>query len=345
LLDFDFVCFIFFTKPYDKGYYHMDLLVNQEQTLTRAQALSQRDESIWAGLAQISLLDAASHFINTLSGHTKRTYQTALDKIFHLFIDLKLFDPSNSLQIFSLSNLEFLLDEVRSKIEGSEATKQARAAAFIGLTRYLQRATGGIVRRVVPKREKNNPTFRKIRDTATTKAMNKAQWTIFLSALKRISFRDYLVAKTILQGAKRVSEVLFVRIEQINWASNQITFKQLKSSEVEKYTIITYPPSFIDELRDYVGDRKKGYIFLTRNGKHLSQPHLYRVFSAAGFQAGLSFTVHPHVLRASAITYLSANGFAADQILRVSGHADTKLVRYYDKTPIEHNPSRDVSLI
>jgi integrase len=324
----------------------MDLLVNQERTtLSRAQALSQRDESIWAGLATISLLDASTHFLNTLNGHTKRAYQTALEKIFQLFINLKIFDPASSLQAFSLSNLEFLLDEIRVKIEGSEATKQARSAAFIALTRYLQRATGGIVRRVVPKREKTNPTFRKIRDTATTKAMNKAQWTLFLSALKRVSFRDYLVAKTILQGAKRVSEVLFVKIEQINWATNQITFKQLKSSEIEKYTIITYPPSFIDELREYVGDRKKGYIFITRNGKHLSQPHLYRVFSSAGFQAGLSFTVHPHVLRASAITYLSANGFAADQILRVSGHADTKLVRYYDKTPIEHNPTRDVSLI
>ncbi|MES2274235.1 MAG: tyrosine-type recombinase/integrase, partial [Chlamydiota bacterium] len=74
-------------------------------------------------------------------------------------------------------------------------------------------------------------------------------------------------------------------------------------------------------------------------------PHLYRVFAGARIDAGIPFTVHPHVLRASAITYLSAQGFAADQIMRVSGHADAKLVRYYDKTPIEQNPSRDVSLI
>ena len=160
-----------------------------------------------------------------------------------------------------------------------------------------------------------------------------------------MSFRDYLVAKTILQGAKRVSEVLFSRIEDIDWAKNQIIFKQLKSKEIEKYTVISYPDSYMQELREYIGDRKTGIIFVTRNGKPLSQPHLYRIFASASIDAGLPFTVHPHVLRASAITYLSVQGYHADQIMKVSGHADIKLVRYYDKTPIEQNPSKDISLI
>ena len=262
-----------------------------------------------------------------------------------MFRDFRLFSPENNLQTFAISNLEYLLDEIRDKIEGSESTKQSRAAAFIALTRYLQRATGGLVRRVVPRREKNNPTFRQIRETSTTKALNKIQWMQFLLALKRISYRDYLIAKTMLQGAKRVSEVLKATIDKINWAQNQIMFKQLKSTEIERYTVITYPSNFMDELREYVGDRKSGFIFVTRNGNSVTQPHVYRIFAKTGMNAGIPFTVHPHVLRASAITYLSAQGFSADQILRVSGHADTKLVRYYDKTPIEHNPSQDINLI
>lgn len=323
----------------------MTNITQTEPQLTHLQALATRDEVIWDSLSNITLISAAEQFLKTLRYNTQRAYRAAFNAIFTLFTESKLFNPHTSLQTFALANIEFLLDEIRTKIPGAEATKQARAAAFIALSRYLQRATGGMIRRVVPKKEQLNPTFRQIRETSVTKALSKMQWTQFLYSLKRMSFRDYLVAKTILQGAKRVSEVLFARIDDIHWAKNQIIFKQLKSKQIEKYTIITYPDSFMQELREYIGDRKTGIIFTTRNRKPLSQPHLYRIFASASIDAGLPFTVHPHVLRASAITYLSAQGYHADQIMKVSGHADIKLVRYYDKTPLEQNPSKDISLI
>ena len=323
----------------------MTNITQTEPQLSRLQALTTRDEAIWESLSNVTLISAVEQFLKTLRSNTQRAYRAAFNAIFTLFTESTIFNPQTTLQTFALANIEYLLDEIRTKIPGAEATKQARAAAFIALSRYLQRATGGMIRRVVPKREKLNPTFRQIRETSVTKALSKMQWTQFLYSLKRMSFRDYLVAKTILQGAKRVSEVLFSRIEDIDWAKNQIIFKQLKSKEIEKYTVISYPDSYMQELREYIGDRKTGIIFVTRNGKPLSQPHLYRIFASASIDAGLPFTVHPHVLRASAITYLSVQGYHADQIMKVSGHADIKLVRYYDKTPIEQNPSKDISLI
>jgi integrase len=323
----------------------MQFLEIPTPSTTLAQAVANRDEALWQELSKISVLKAAEHFLSTLKGNTQRAYRAAFNSIFELFVNAKLFDPQSTLQTFSLSNLEFLLDEIRDKLAGAESTKQARAAAFIAFTRYLQRATGGLIRKVVPRKEKANPTFRQIRETSVTKALTKVQWTKFLLSLKRTSFRDYLVAKMILQGAKRVGEVLTAQLSQINWSLNQITFKQFKSKELEKFTVITYPESFMEELKEYIGDRNQGPIFVTRNGKPLTQSHLYRSFSLAGMQVGIPFTVHPHVLRASAITYLTSQGYHADEIMRVSGHADAKLVRYYDKTPIEQNPTKDVSLI
>ena len=323
----------------------MKSLKIQKQPTTLAEAVASRDEAIWKELSKISVRKAAEFFLATLKGNTQRAYRAAFNSIFELLTDSKIFDPQNSLQTLSLANLEFLLDEIRDKIPGAESTKQARAAAFIAFTRYLQRSTGGLIRKVVPKKEKSNPTFRQIRETSVTKALTRVQWMKFLTALKRTSYRDYLIAKMILQGAKRVGEVLSAQINQINWSNNQITFKQFKSKELEKFTIITYPDSFMTDLKEYLGDRKEGLIFVTRNGKPITQPHLYRSFSLAGIQVGIPFTVHPHVLRASAITYLTSQGYHADQIMRVSGHADAKLVRYYDKTPIEQNPTKDVTLI
>ena len=202
-----------------------------------------------------------------------------------------------------------------------------------------------MIRKASPRKDQGNPTFRQVRETSRTKSLTKTQWSCFLLSLKRISYRDYLIAKTVLQGAKRIGEVLSAQISQINFEKCQITFKQFKSKTIEKHTIITYPESFMKELKEYIEYRFNGHIFITRNGKPLSQPHLYRSFSNAGRQAGISFTVHPHVLRASAITYLSLIGYHADQIMRVSGHSDEKLIKYYDKTPIEKNPSQDINLI
>lgn len=336
---------------YDKSNYHklgkrMNFLEKQTTyTTTLAQAVSNRDEAIWRELSKISLINAADRFLETLAGNTQRAYRAAFHSIFILMKDHHLFDPHNSLQTFALANLEYLLDEIRGKLSGADSTKQARAAAFIALTRFLQRATGGLIRKVIPRKEKSNPTFRQIRETSLTKALNRVQWSRFLMFLQRSSHRDYLVAKMILQGAKRVGEVLSAQIHQIDWNLNQITFRQFKSKTLEKFTVITYPSDFMQELKEYLGNRTEGFIFITRNGKPLSQPHLYRAFVNAGKQAGLSIIVHPHVLRASAITYLTTQGYNADQILRVSGHSDTKLVRYYDKTPIEQNPTQDISLI
>ncbi len=323
----------------------MNFLEPLKSSSTLARAVATRDEAIWRELSKISLIKAAEQFLDTLSGNTQRAYRAAFHSIFVLMENHQLFDPRNNLQTFALSNLEYLLDEIRGKLSGADSTKQARAAAFIALTRFLQRATGGLIRKVVPRKEKSNPTFQQVRETSLTKALTRVQWSRFLLFLQRTSQRDYLAAKMILQGAKRVGEVLSAQIHQIDWVHNQITFKQFKSKILEKFTVITYPETFMHELKDYLGERTAGPIFVSRNGKPLSQPHLYRSFATAGRQAGIPFTVHPHVLRASAITYLTAQGYNADQILRVSGHADTKLVRYYDKTPIEQNPSQDISLI
>lgn len=312
---------------------------------TLADAKATRDEALWKELAKMSLQDASKVFLQTLTGHTKRAYGAAFRSIFQLFREFQIFSPEESLQTLALSNVEFLLDEIGAKLKGSDATKQARAAAFISLTRYLQRATGGLIRAAVPNHEKTRPTFRQIRITAATQSLTKVQWTKFLLSLKEISFRDYLVAKMILQGAKRVSEVLTARIEQIDWDKSQIVFKQLKSKEIEKFTIITYPKEFMQELGLYLGEKKEGLIFATRFSRPLTQAHLYRAFASAGKRSGAPFTIHPHVLRASAITYLSMQGYSADQIMKVSGHADAKLVRYYDKTPIENNPSKEVNLV
>ena len=68
-------------------------------------------------------------------------------------------------------------------------------------------------------------------------------------------------------------------------------------------------------------------------------------FAKAGKEAGMPFKITPHVLRASAVTYLKQQGFQDSDIMRVTGHASSEMVYAYDKSARSDNASKKVNLI
>mgnify|MGYP001602008228 CR=1 FL=1 len=297
---------------------------------------------VWGERESVVLRNAVDSFLQTLSPHTNRAYNAA----FEMFYSQRLLNPEQTLEQFAKQNLENLLDKIRSDSRGNtESTKQARAAAFISFTSFLQRKTGGIIKKAIPNRGNSSPTFQTDREKSDTKALTTEEWYSFLHALKKLNVRDYLVAKIALQGAKRISEVINAQIEDIEWDKNRITFGQLKAKERKKVTVITYPKNFMNELKAYLNGRTSGHIFISREGNPLKQAHLWRSFVGAGKAAGIPFQVHPHVLRATAITHFVERGFSADQISKVSGHSSLKQVMYYDRSAIEKNLTTTVCLI
>jgi integrase len=101
----------------------------------------------------------------------------------------------------------------------------------------------------------------------------------------------------------------------------------------------------MEALKAYIGDRT-GLVFVTRNGKKISVDQLENTFSKAGYAAKLPFSkVHPHMLRASAITYLKQLGYSDSEIMKMSGHASAEMVHAYDKSDKADNPSKKVCLV
>jgi integrase len=76
---------------------------------------------------------------------------------------------------------------------------------------------------------------------------------------------------------------------------------------------------------------------------HINQ--VSNTFARAGLQAGISFKVTPHVLRASAVTYLKQRGFADSDIMRVTGHASSEMVAAYDKSSRADKCTKKVNLV
>ena len=139
-----------------------------------------------------------------------------------------------SLQKFAIRNHAPVLDRIKGIPGWSEATRQARAALYCAFTRFLSRQTEGMIRKAVPSREGTTKTFFKIRETVATRPLKRQQWEKFLKELEKINTRDALIAKLMLQGGKRKSEVLSLQFEQLNWENHPITYSQVKTRGMVK---------------------------------------------------------------------------------------------------------------
>lgn len=317
--------------------------IETSRSFTHQEAELLKKETVWRNLAGIPLSLAIDEWLNTLSPLTEKNYKSGIKKL----SALKLIDVSQDLQAFALINHDAIIDRIK-KIPGlSEATKQARAALYISFTRFLSRRTEGLIKRAVPCKEgtiATTKTFGQTRDTVKAEALTMAEWKLLISALESGSKRDALIVKVCLQGAKRIRETLGLTIDKIDFENRQAIFKQSKTKGIAKEIIVNLPESLAVELKDYIGDRKDGAVFITSNGKATHYTTIYEGLKRAAKKANIEKNVHPHVLRASAITFHRARGARDCEILRLTGHSSTQMLNLYDKASRADNASL-VSLV
>ncbi len=307
---------------------------------TFEQAKSFQANLVWKKLDEITLEEALSHWLTTLSHKTQINYRSGIRKL----IEFGLLNPMMTLQMFALTNHEAIIDRIKLIQEWAESSRQARAACYISFTGFLNRRLQGVVKKALPSKEGSAKTFFKIGEKVKTQAMTQAQWIAFFKELEKINPRDCLIGKIILQGGKRVNEVLTLQIRQIDWEKREITFPQSKMKGVYKETVITYSENIMQRLREHIGERT-GYAFITRFEKPVMINQVAVTFAKAGKKAGIPFKITPHVLRASAVTYLKQQGFHDSDIMRVTGHATSEMVFAYDKSARSDNASKKVNLI
>lgn len=250
-------------------------------------------------------------------------------------------NPMMKLQDFAKVPHEVIISQIKALPHLAETTKQLRGKAYVSFTGYLSM----IFREKFRKAKPRKGTFFEVHEVVKTNALNRVQWEAFFVELKKINKRDWLVARVTLQGAKRIEEVLSLDLANVLFEKKQILFKISKTGGLIRQTVITYPQHFMDELKAYVGGRRDGLLFVTRNNTRVHSANIRRSFLRAGFAAKMPFRITPHVLKATAITYMKQQGYHAEEIQRMTGHASIDMVNRYDKTSREDNPTKYVSLV
>lgn len=318
----------------------LDSPTQKQSSISLKKALTLKDNRAWEKLGLFSVKDGIEAWLGSIgSVHTRINYESAMNRL----ISLRFLDISMSLQELALISGNAMIDNIKLVPGWSEATRQARAAAMLSFFRFLSRRTDGLIKRLQPSNEGVSKTFFKIRDTITTEAMTQSQWSKWLLELEKMNTRDSLIAKVLLQGCKRVDEVLSLQIDQIDFERREITFTQSKSRTFRQ-TIITYPESLMRLLKEHVGQRS-GFAFVTSRGNKVLRKQLGYTFFISGERSGVPFRVTPHCLRASSITFLKSQGYSDSEIRAISGHASSDMVAAYDKRDKSNNISKTVSLI
>lgn len=99
-------------------------------------------------------------------------------------------------------------------------------------------------------------------------SQRRLPFDVYVKILKWLSDREKILAKIFyLGGSRSLEEVLSLKIADIDYKNNA-----LKLSEDS----ITYPKHVLLDLKDYIGSRSKGYVFIGRTGDKIDHTVPYR---------------------------------------------------------------------
>jgi type 1 fimbriae regulatory protein FimB/type 1 fimbriae regulatory protein FimE len=143
----------------------------------------------------------------------------------------------------------------------------------------------------------------------------------------RHRLRDRTLILTAYRHGLRVSELVGLRWEQIDFRRAQMHVNRLKNGSAATHPIEG------DELRQLRRLRREypdtPFIFITERGGPLVRSTVSKLISRAGRCAGLSLPVHPHMLRHGTGYYRANKGVPTRTIQSYLGHRSIQhTVRY-----------------
>jgi type 1 fimbriae regulatory protein FimB len=150
----------------------------------------------------------------------------------------------------------------------------------------------------------------------------------------RYGARDYLILLMTYRHGLRVSELIDLRLKDLDLDTSRLYVRRKKGS------LSTHQPIEGDELRALRAwlrerslrpDARSPYLFLSERGPFTRQAVNY-IVSQAGQRARLPFSVHPHMLRHATGFYLANKGFDTRLIQDYLGHRNIAHTVKYTRT-------------
>lgn len=147
--------------------------------------------------------------------------------------------------------------------------------------------------------------------------------------------RDRAILEMIYGSGLRVSELVNLRADQVDWEENflRITGKGNKTRYVPLGGVAARAlRSYLEHARPKLlrnGRRAGNTLFLSNRGEKLTRDRILQIIKERARAAGLPVNVYPHILRHSFATHLLENGADLRVIQDMLGHASLSTTQVY----------------
>ena len=164
---------------------------------------------------------------------------------------------------------------------------------------------------IKPKIEKNLPSFLDIEDVEML--LNKIE-----------KARDRALIEIVYSSALRASEAMNLNIEDVDF--NNLRIRIMRKGAKPSFVPMTKRAA--DAVYKYIGQRRKGAVFLNKYGKRLSTRSLQKIVKKYSLNT-IFKDISPHSLRHSKATHLLNNGMDIRILQRFLGHSSIKATQIY----------------
>lgn len=148
------------------------------------------------------------------------------------------------------------------------------------------------------------------------------------------NMQHVLMIKTMLYTGVRVSELIHIKLNEIDFDRCQIRITEGKG---KKDRIVPFPDSFKEILATHAHNRRdKGgkYLFESSWKKPYTDRGIRKILEQYSREAGMEHSISPHKLRHFLFTWLKKNEVDDALIQPYSGHESRKSLEIYSKLSI-----------
>lgn len=144
--------------------------------------------------------------------------------------------------------------------------------------------------------------------------------------------RNVAILQTLFHTALRVSELVSLDVDQLDWDAYVFRDVRTKGS---KWLSAPFNDMAAEALEKHLADRGKqrqvteGALFLSNRGTRLSTRSIQQLVSELGKEAGIGRPVTPHILRHSSATELVELGTPLKVVQEICGHASSATTEKY----------------
>lgn len=143
--------------------------------------------------------------------------------------------------------------------------------------------------------------------------------------------QDLLIIKTLLYTGARVSELVNIKLSDVDFKRCQI---RIASGKGGKDRMVPFPDSFREVLSMHVKDMKLSgatHLFESSWKKLYTDRGIRKILQKYATAAGLEKTISPHKLRHFLFTWLKRQGLDDAMIQPYSGHASRQSLEIYSR--------------